>query len=152
MKIPTSTIAIGLLLGLFLFSSTRQPTSASQPQKLQPGTLCATTERVIFSCSIRRPAKIVSLCASKELTSERGYAQYRFGLPGGIELEYPKERTSTQEKFHYTHYFRAQVDMTRLVSRRTATNTKSPTTTTAKRSRLRLFRVSPCAAVVAQEK
>jgi len=88
--------------------------AGSQNKALQPNTLCARDERVIFSCPIKRPAKIVSLCASKDLTNERGYVQYRFGLPGKIELEYPKERTGTQEKFHYTHYFRAQFDLTEI--------------------------------------
>src|SRR5438105_5066026 len=79
-----------------------------------PNTLCAKDERVIFSCPVKRPAKIVSLCAAKDLTSDRGYLQYRFGLPGKIELEFPKERTGTQTKFQYTHYFRAQVDLTEI--------------------------------------
>lgn len=84
----------------------------SKPSARQPNTLCAKDERVIFSCPVKRPAKIISVCASKDLTSERGYLQYRFGLPGKIELEYPKDRKGTQEKFHYTHYFRAQFDLT----------------------------------------
>ena len=88
---------------------TGQPTAA-----LQPNTLCGRNERVIFSCPIKRPAKIVSVCASKDLTSERGYLQYRFGLPEKIELEFPKDRTGTQTKFQYTHYFRAQVDLTEI--------------------------------------
>jgi hypothetical protein len=80
--------------------------------KPEPVTLCARDERVIFSCPIKKPAKIVSVCASKDLTADRGYLQYRFGLPGKIELEFPKDRKGTQEKFQYTHYFRAQFDMT----------------------------------------
>lgn len=83
--------------------------SAAKPQ---PKTLCAKDERVIFSCPVKRPAKIVSVCASKDLSSDRGYLQYRFGLPGKIELEYPKDRKGSQEKFQYTHYFRAQFDLT----------------------------------------
>jgi hypothetical protein len=82
---------------------------------LEPNTLCTKDEQVIFSCPVRRAAKIVSVCASKDLTSERGYLQYRFGLPGKIELEYPKDRVGTQAKFHYTHYFRAQFDLTSIV-------------------------------------
>ena len=78
---------------------------------LQPNTLCAKEERVIFACVLRRPAKIVSVCASKDLTRETGYLQYRFGLPAKIELEFPKERDRTQERFEYTHYFRALVDL-----------------------------------------
>src|SRR5256714_4151387 len=83
-------------------------------KSLQPNSLCAKDERVIFSCPIKRPAKIASVCASKDLTSDRGYLQYRFGLPGKIELEFPKDRTGTQQKFQYTHYFRAQVDLTEI--------------------------------------
>ncbi|HEX7722732.1 MAG TPA: hypothetical protein VF397_11280 [Pyrinomonadaceae bacterium] len=83
-------------------------------KSLQPNSLCARDERIIFSCPIRRPAKIVSLCASKDLTSERGYLQYRFGLPDKIELEFPKSRTRTQPQFQYTHYFRAQFDLTEI--------------------------------------
>src|SRR3989440_6436178 len=94
-------------LGLATFQSTAS-------KGLQLNSLCAKDERIIFSCPIRRPAKIVSLCASKDLTRERGYLQYRFGLPGKIELEFPKDRTGTQEKFHYTHYFRAQFDLTEI--------------------------------------
>jgi hypothetical protein len=69
---------------------------------------------VIFACVLRRPAKIVSVCASKDLTRDTGYLQYRFGSPAKIELEYPKERSATQQKFEYTHYFRAQVDLTEI--------------------------------------
>jgi hypothetical protein len=88
--------------------------ASPQPGALQPNTLCAKDERIIFSCPVKRPAKIVSVCASKDLTSDRGYLQYRFGLPGKIELEYPKDRRGTQQKFQYTHYFRAQFDLTEI--------------------------------------
>jgi len=107
-------MALVLLVSCGFFSSSNEATSASQSRKLQPGTLCEKGERIIFSCPVKRPAKIVSLCAAKELTNERGYVQYRFGLPGNVELEYPRERTGTQEKFHYSHYFRAQFDLTEI--------------------------------------
>jgi hypothetical protein len=81
---------------------------------LQPKTLCAKAERVIFACVLRQPAKTVSVCASKDLTNDKGYLQYRFGLPGKIELEFPRDRTNTQQQFEYTHYFRAQVDLTEI--------------------------------------
>lgn len=91
-----------------------QAQDAAEPvtRTLQRNSLCAKDERIIFSCPVKKPAKIVSVCASRDLTSERGYLQYRFGLAGKIELEFPKERTGTQQKFHYTHYFRAQFDLT----------------------------------------
>ena len=88
--------------------------TAQSPGALQANSLCAKDERIIFSCPIKRPAKIVSVCASKDLTSDRGYIQYRFGLPGRIELEFPKTRTGTQATFKYSHYFRAQFDETEI--------------------------------------
>ena len=114
MKMSTISIALVWLMSGVLFGSSSEATSAAQPRKLQRGTLCEAGERIIFSCPVRRPTKIVSLCASKDLTNERGYVQYRFGLPAKIELEYPKERAGTQEKFHYTHYFRARFDLTEI--------------------------------------
>src|SRR2546423_917858 len=112
MKIPKFAFAaiIGGLASLSLSASS----TSSQGASLQPGTLCARGERIIFSCPVKRPSKIVSLCASKDLTGDHGYLQYRFGLPNKVELEFPKDRTGTQQKFQYTHYFRAQVEETEI--------------------------------------
>jgi len=114
MRIPTLIFVLAVaVVGVAAYSANDalMPDS-TRALALQPNTLCAKGERVIFSCPVKKPAKIVSVCASKDLTSDRGYLQYRFGLPGKIELEYPKDRKGTQEKFHYTHYFRAQFDLT----------------------------------------
>jgi len=93
-------------LSLALERTPAAPQSASS--------LCDNGEKVIFSCAIRKPAKIVSLCASPGVSKEAGYVQYRFGLPGKIELEFPKTRTGTQAAFKYSHYFRAQFDETEI--------------------------------------
>src|SRR6266852_7953826 len=126
MRFVTTMLTMAVLTGPFIANNTKlcfvhQSATSLQAQrtnkqgsKLQPNTLCARDERIIFSCPVKKPAKIVSVCASKDLTSERGYLQYRFGLPGKIELEFPKDRTGTQEKFHYTHYFRARFDLTEI--------------------------------------
>jgi hypothetical protein len=119
MRIPTLLFVLAAVVICFASSVNRSPSSAAstaspQTSARQPNTLCARDERVIFSCLVKRPAKIVSVCASKDLTSDRGYLQYRFGLAGKIELEYPKDRQGTQQKFHYTHYFRAQFDLTEI--------------------------------------
>ena len=76
--------------------------------------LCAGTEKIVFNCSVKRTAKTVSLCASKDFAKDRGYLQYRFGMPGKIELEFPKTKANTQQQFHYSHYFRYQVDLTEI--------------------------------------
>lgn len=109
-------LAVALIAVAFLcFVSERDSRAAlAAGQALQPNSLCARDERIIFSCPVKKPLKIVSLCASKNLSAEQGYLQYRFGLPGKVELEFPKERTGTQQKFQYTHYFRAQVDLTEI--------------------------------------
>jgi hypothetical protein len=114
MKNPILISALIAISCLFVFGSTQQFAASPQPNNPKTGTLCEKGERVIFSCPVKRPAKIVSLCASKDLTNETGYIQYRFGLPGKIELEFPKDRTGTQQKFQYTHYFRAQFDLTEI--------------------------------------
>ncbi|HEX2268768.1 MAG TPA: hypothetical protein VHH35_04515 [Pyrinomonadaceae bacterium] len=79
----------------------------------QRGSLCNADEKVIFNCTLRN-SKIVSLCSSPNLTKDQGYVQYRFGRPGKIELEFPQEREKSQQAFKYTHYFRAQVDLTEI--------------------------------------
>lgn len=78
------------------------------------GSLCAAGEQIVFSCTLKRPAKMLALCASPNLSKASGYIQYRYGLPGKIELEFPKARDRSMETFSYRHYFRAQVDETEI--------------------------------------
>ena len=84
-------------------------TASSFSQPFKPATLCEKNEKVIFSCGMKKSAKILSLCSSKELDKQKGYVQYRFGLPGKIELEYPADRKSTQSAFSYSRYTRPLV-------------------------------------------
>jgi hypothetical protein len=103
-------------------ASSQSKNQKAVSSKLRANSLCARTEHIIFSCrtksATKRPAnssgKIVSLCASPDLGREQGYLQYRYGLPGKIELEFPQSRIGTQQMFHYTHYFRYQVDLTEI--------------------------------------
>ena len=107
-----AAIAVSVAAAAHRLPSAAAPAVSPERGVSPPTTLCAKDERVIFSCPVKRPAKIVSICASKDLTNDRGYLQYRFGVPGKVELEYPRDRQGTQAKFQYTHYFRAQFDMT----------------------------------------
>ena len=84
------------------------------PGKSDTKSLCESTEHVIFSCALKRPQKMVALCASRDLTKKTGYLQYRFGVPGKLELEYPKQQENSAQSFQYKHYFRAQVDLTEI--------------------------------------
>jgi hypothetical protein len=95
--------------------------AAPYQRVLQLNSLCEKTEHTIFSCRTKTTAKnpsasgkIVSLCASPDLSRDRGYLQYRFGLPGKIALQFPSSHTGTQQMFQYTHYMRYQVDLTEI--------------------------------------
>ncbi|MDR6393131.1 hypothetical protein [Paraburkholderia phenoliruptrix] len=61
---------------------------ACGPVFSQVATLCNAHEEIYFSCHVGE--KIVSVCASGNISPKNGYVQYRFGKLGRIELEYPK--------------------------------------------------------------
>jgi hypothetical protein len=69
--------------------------------------LCKTNEKVAFSCSTNG-GKRISVCVHGEAV------QYRFGRPGKVELEYPKDGAFKSSSFQYFHYFRPNVDRTSL--------------------------------------
>ena len=74
-------------------------------------TLCEPHEEVYFSC----PAggRIISLCASGNISPDNGYVQYRFGRPGHVELQFPNGSYPPKNRFlisdisegniHFTH-------------------------------------------------
>ena len=64
-------------------------------------TLCKTNEIDYFSCKTQ--AKVVSLCASKNLSSTDGYMQFRYGRRGNIELRFPPEDRHPKGLFTNTH-------------------------------------------------
>jgi hypothetical protein len=102
--------------GLFLLLSglTTKRESRAASNALPVPSLCEKAEKVVFSCQLKNSAKIVSLCSSSKLSKTEGYLQYRFGVSGKIELEYPKQRSDAQKSFHYSHYFRARFDLTEI--------------------------------------
>lgn len=81
---------------------------------IKPKSLCASDERVVWSCETERERKIASICSSKDLDKSKGYVQYRFGRTGQVELEFPKERSGSQSLFKYARYTRALVTMLKL--------------------------------------
>lgn len=76
-----------------------------------PKTLCEQNEQVVFSCNMQKSAKLLSICTSKKIDAQNGYVQYRFGLPGKVELEFPTERKDTQSAFGYSRYTRPLVTL-----------------------------------------
>lgn len=71
---------------------------------------CSNNERVIFSCPIAKSNKVVSLCASPDLSKTKGHLAYRFGAVGNVELEHPSTPAGSAKKFRHAHYSRYQTD------------------------------------------
>jgi hypothetical protein len=77
-------------------------------EPLKGASLCAQDEKTIWSCETAG-RKTVSICGARSLDKESGYVQYRFGRPGHVELEYPRQRQHTQTAFTYFRYTRPLV-------------------------------------------
>lgn len=75
------------------------------------GTLCKSSEKVVFSCQIKSTGRIASVCSSTRLTHDEGYLQYRYGTPESIELVYPSTKDRTQDHFYWgkTHVYGGSV-------------------------------------------
>jgi hypothetical protein len=62
------------------------------------GSFCTPLETVVFAC--RTGPKLVSVCASSDVSPTTGYLQYRFGKPGSrepIEMTLPETETAPRE-------------------------------------------------------
>lgn len=106
---------IGLIVGLLLddaraANSQTVPSSTTMEAGFQtPKSLCEPNEQIVFSCTMQKSARLLSICTSKQIDAKNRYVQYRFGLPGKVELEFPTERTDTQSAFGYSRYTRPLV-------------------------------------------
>lgn len=69
-----------------------------------PATLCNSDEKIAFPCWVSG-SKMVSLCASPDLSKTTGYLQYRFGNSASIELDYPQRQVSPASAFKYLQYY-----------------------------------------------
>ncbi len=63
----------------------------------QAQTLCVPEEMNILSCEIGK--KILSVCGSKDLDSEKGWMQYRFGTPEKLDMVYPEKNVHPKKSF-----------------------------------------------------
>jgi len=102
--LTAATFRTCLQVGLFSLAFPL-PAHASQSH-------CTDREQTVFSCRIAKSEKIVSLCASRNLTKNDGKLAYRFGPRGKVELEFPPSATNSLQQFRYAHYFRFQTDRT----------------------------------------
>ena len=71
---------------------------------LSDETLCKSDEAIKFSCHIENSENIVSVCSSKNISSEEGYLQYRFGTSQKIELTFPKVMKNPTENFWWEEH------------------------------------------------
>lgn len=77
---PVASIALLAMTGFMLAA---QPAGAVNRRP----SLCNPSHVAIFSCNVG--SKVISLCASPDLTEATGTMSYRFGRKGAIELEHP---------------------------------------------------------------
>lgn len=85
-----------LIISLVLLSST-----STLAAELKPS-LCSSSEKIVFSCSIKK--KIVSLCATPDITAKTGRLTYRFGTSNSAsELEFSSDELGPASSF--TSYF-----------------------------------------------
>lgn len=71
--------------------------SACVTVQANEATLCQQHEEIYFSCPSGK--KIISLCASGNLSPNYGYVQYRFGTPDRIEFKFPSGSQSPRKRF-----------------------------------------------------
>jgi len=88
--------------------------AASAADVPAPVNLCTSGETVVFSCSLTN-GKIVSLCASPDLSRDAGYLQYRYGRnAGSIGLRYPSKLSREGARFKYMQDYAAKGGTTAL--------------------------------------
>lgn len=73
----------------------RKASSAAPPP--QSESLCTENERSLYSCTMGK--KLLSICASNDLSKSTGYLQYRFGRIDHLELQYPAEKVHPRGLF-----------------------------------------------------
>jgi hypothetical protein len=65
--------------------------STSAQADHQKPTLCNSSEKIVFSCAVSK--KIVSLCATPDMTANTGRLTYRFGVFGSaMDLEFSNNK------------------------------------------------------------
>ena len=79
-------------------------------------TLCEPSETSVFSCTLLRSGKIISLCGSDNLDEKFGYAQFRFGRDddSSLELKYPSKKDHPRRYFKYYYEERPKAQIAAL--------------------------------------
>jgi len=91
-------IRITLLITAVCSSSiilTAMPGSAGAPGT--PSQLCTQGETILIGFQMKKSSKFAAICTNKK----EDYIVYRFGTPAKVDLEYPKEKKDSWNKFTY---------------------------------------------------
>ena len=108
LKIGFGLAVFAILLSVYHLKS--ENVAAQKKTAVKSKSLCQSGEQTIWTCATTKN-KVASVCASKDLAEDKGYVQYRFGAAGKVELEFPKERKDSAQKFKYSRYTRPLVTM-----------------------------------------
>lgn len=93
-------------------ANSKEKVSLDEPEIPDLDSLCTDDEQILLNWSTFKDGKLASLCGSKDFGKDTGYIQYRFGRPGKIELEFPKNKKDTQEVFDYSNLTRPRLNRT----------------------------------------
>ena len=89
MSAPSASfLTLGFLVGLFVLCSDARADVTIGAQNKNPRSLCVADETIVFSCALKRQ-RVVSVCASRGLSANDGYVQYRLGTPSKLEIAVP---------------------------------------------------------------
>lgn len=83
--------ASGLALALCSFLAFAEPSYGALPKK----THCKPDETIVFSCP--SGTRIISVCASKNLSQTDGYIEYRYGKFKALEINFPPLERRAQQ-------------------------------------------------------
>jgi hypothetical protein len=72
-------------------------------QGASAGSMCTSTEKVVFSCSLAGRNKVVSMCAAGDVAHGAGRFYYAYGRPGAPELVYPATGQNVADPFTRSH-------------------------------------------------
>jgi len=78
--------------------------ASSVASQVVAGTHCVSPEQSLWSCTSK--GKLYELCASHDLTKDRGYLQYRAGRIGSVELVFPTSKLHPRGLFKHQLYAR----------------------------------------------
>ena len=95
-------ISVSVILSLLLLGVSTQIGYAAS---FANDTLCLPEEDTVFSCAAGN--KVISVCASKDISTTSGYMQYRFGAINHVEITIPETKEHPKKNVEAGTFFTA---------------------------------------------